>query len=157
MSFVLSFLLFRMCPLLLGEKKANETPHAAKKTHARIFLFRVTHTHTHTHKKGKKGAVFSYYAFFLFRCRHRHREEIVTHYCFHIIVVSRRAARGVSRLLTTTCVCTNAETKKKETAVATKNESSGALSFGVGRTLFTPQTVRIQKNVSTTVSSFLVF
>ena len=156
MSFVLSFLLFR-CPLLLsgGEKKANETPHNAKK-HTRIFLFKVTHTHIHTHqKKGQKRGCFLAYAFFLFRCRHRHREEIVTH-CFDIIVVSRRA-RGVSRLLTTTtCLCTNAETKKKETAVAT-NESSGVLSLGVGRTLFTPQTVRIQKNVSTTVSSFLVF
>ena len=126
------------------ERKRQTKRHTTQKKHTRIFLFKVTHTHIHTHtKKGQKRGCFLAYAFFLFRCRHRHREEIVTH-CFDIIVVSRRA-RGVSRLLTTTtCLCTNAETKKKETAVAT-NESSGVLSLGVGRTLFTPQTVRIPK------------
>lgn len=123
---LLSCLFFFFFVVLFSRERKRQTKRHTQKNTRSHFLFRVTHTYTHTHKKGQKRACFSYYAFFLFRCRHRHREEIVTHYCFDIIVVSRHAARGVSRLLTTTCLCTNAETKKKETAVAT-NESSGVL------------------------------
>ena len=130
-----------------NKKKANETPHEEPN---RIFMFRVTKEHTkRTKKKGKKRGTRD--VRFFFRCRHRHREET------RIVVVTffTSLSRSLPTTLTTRTLTTRKRERKRDPVVATskrKREKGGGLCL-LKRTL----TVRIEKkNVSTTVSSFLI-
>jgi len=98
-------------------------------------------------KKGKKGTCYVH-AFFLFRCRHRHRENIII---FYIIVSSRL------RSLPTTTTPLATQRRRKRTRRDRRDQRKTHVFCVVGSN-FTTQTVCIKKRFDDRlfVSRFLI-